>query len=88
MRRLRARFLREGYDDCPPPEPPPADDERTKKLVEQLNNWKDAPAVAADEFEASATLNEPDSMSIERLVPKRKGSWWLLPKDLKVDEDE
>jgi hypothetical protein len=89
VRRLRARFLKPGYDDRPPPEPPLADDPRTKELLAQLKRWKDAPTDERAHMEAApGSLSDVDSMSIQRLVPKRKGSWWLLPKDLNVDDSE
>lgn len=89
VRRLRARFLRKGYDDRPRPESPP-NDERSRKLVEQLKRWEKAPAVDVA-FGSNATSGPTSedfaTMSIQRFAPKRKGSWWLLPKDLKVDDD-
>ena len=30
---------------------------------------------------------DPDSLVIERRLAKRRGNWWQLPKDLKVDEE-
>src|SRR5690606_24311442 len=62
VRRLRARFMRKGYDEEPPVKLPPASDERTKKLVDELLKWKDAPEVAGDEFGAAVLAKEPDTM--------------------------
>ena len=54
-----------------------------KKLVDQLRQVTDAPTDDAPlgvDFDAGL-----DQLAIQRMVPKRKGNWWLLPKDLKVD---
>jgi len=63
----------------------PLTPELEKMLVEKLKAFAKTPTVMEPELEDEADL---DQMSIQRLVPKRKGNWWLLPKDLKVDDDE
>ena len=63
------------------PAPTAIEPEAQKRLVEQLNRFTAAPT------DASVTAVDPDDldqMAIQRFVPKRKGKWWLLPKDLKV----
>jgi hypothetical protein len=82
VRRLRARFLGTDYDDRPPPGPP-RNDEKSKKLVEKLTRWQHAPAAEQTDAPRSVSLDDMESVSMARLVPKRKGSWWLVPKDLK-----
>lgn len=64
--------------------PIPMAPEAEKKFVERLRLLTDAPT------EGNAGVLETDDMdqmAIQRMVPKRKGNWWLLPKDLKVDNE-
>ena len=59
--------------------------ETEKKLVKHLRKFTDAPTI-----NTNAGMNDDidlDQMAIQRMVPKHKGSWWLLPKDLKVEGD-
>lgn len=54
-------------------------------LVEELRNFVKAPT--SNPSEVDFDLHNPDSLSVQRFVMKRKGSWWQLPMDLKVSED-
>lgn len=56
-----------------------------KRLIEHLKSFTNAPTVDPKELDISQDL---DQVAIQRIIPKRKGSWWLLPKDLKVDKDD
>ena len=58
--------------------------EKQKKLVQHLRKLTDAPTDTSLSDESDADL---ENVSIERLVPKKKGSWWLLPKDLQQSDD-
>ncbi|MCX7185425.1 MAG: hypothetical protein NTW90_09405 [Nitrosospira sp.] len=51
--------------------------ETERKLVEHHNSFAKAPT-APDVADLPA--DEIQSVSIERLVPAKKGSWWLIPK--------
>jgi len=62
-------------------EPEITDREKEKELVDHLRRFTDAPAVTAEEV--NFAVDDPDMLSIERSVHKRKGSWWQVPKDLK-----
>ena len=55
--------------------PLPAEGQR--KLVEHLNAFAKAPT-APDV--AALPVDDLESVAIERLVPAKKGSWWLIPK--------
>jgi hypothetical protein len=55
----------------------PMSPEAQRKLVEHLNSFAKAPT---DPDVAGIPSEELQSISIERLVPARKGSWWLIPK--------
>ena len=60
-----------------PGEKPPRDPEAEKRLIEHLKSFSEAPT-APDVAELSS--EELESVTIERLVPARKGNWWLIPK--------
>jgi hypothetical protein len=55
----------------------PLSPEAERKLVEHLNSFAKAPT-APDV--AEIPTEELESVAIERLVPAKKGSWWLIPK--------
>jgi hypothetical protein len=65
--------------------PLPIEPEAQKKLVQHLRQFTDAPG---DDAAMTADQHDLDQMAIRRLVPKRKGKWWLLPKDLDVEGGE
>ena len=51
------------------------------KLLAHLKQFSDAPTLSTEEIDFDPT--NPGSVSIERAVRKRKGSWYQVPKDLK-----
>lgn len=53
--------------------------EAERKLVEHLNSFVKAPT---DIDVERLPLDELESLAIERLVPAKKGSWWLIPKNV------
>lgn len=57
----------------------PMSPEAERNLVEHLNSFTKAPT--APEVE-DLSNDELQSVSIERLVPAKKGSWWLIPKKI------
>lgn len=84
VRQLRSRHLRAGVDDAQ--EPSRRDSSNDQKLLQELNSWKDAPEVRGLSLEPDDP--EPEMLSIERRVAKRRGSWWQLPKNLKTTPEE
>ncbi|MBK7613445.1 MAG: hypothetical protein IPJ08_02965 [Burkholderiales bacterium] len=48
-----------------------------RKLVEHINDFVNAPEVPEV---ASIPADDLDGVAIERLVPPRRGSWWVIPK--------
>jgi len=62
------------------------DPEAQKKLVASLRDFTDAPTV--NPSQTDFRVADPDHLVIQRFVRKRKGSWWQVPRDLKVDEDD
>jgi hypothetical protein len=55
--------------------PMPPEEER--KLIEHLNSLRNAPT---DLDAAGISSDELQAVSVERVVPRKKGSWWLVPK--------
>jgi hypothetical protein len=51
--------------------------EAERKLVEHLNAFAKAPETPDV---ASIPFDEIESVAIERLVPPKRGSWWVIPK--------
>ncbi|OYW63707.1 MAG: hypothetical protein B7Y26_10870 [Hydrogenophilales bacterium 16-64-46] len=51
--------------------------EAERKLIDHLKSFTKAPT---DPEVAGIPSDELQSISIERLVPARKGNWWLIPK--------
>lgn len=63
----------------------PATEETGKEILERLNAMKNAPTLPVS---LAPTPGEEDYAALERRVHKRKGSWWQLPSDLEVDQDD
>ena len=63
-----------GQEDVDMPSISP---EAERKLVDHLKSFTKAPT---DPEVAGIPSDELQSVSIERLVPARKGNWWLIPK--------
>lgn len=59
--------------------PIPMAPEAERKLVEHLNSFAKAPT-APDV--ARLPPDDLESVTIERLVPAKKGAWWIIPKDV------
>ena len=53
------------------------------KLIKYIRELTDAPAPTTPEHLVPA---DPEHLAITRNVPKRKGNWWLLPKDLPLND--
>jgi hypothetical protein len=75
---------RPGWRD-PPKVEPKHDPEARKKLADSLIEFSKAPTVAAGPTDKH--FLDPERVSIERQVRKRKGSWWQLPKGLKAPDE-
>jgi hypothetical protein len=63
----------------PPTPKAPTSAEAERKLVEHLNSF-----IKADTAPDVAGLpaDELESLAIERLVPPKRGGWWVIPKDV------
>ena len=62
----------------------PTDPEKEKELVAYLNRFTDAPTASG--ADAVFDFDDADTVSIQRLVQKRKGAWWQVPKKLKEED--
>lgn len=54
------------------------------KLLKHLKKFQEAPTLSKEEVDFD--YSDVDSISLKRMVKKRKGSWFQVPKDLKPDE--
>lgn len=84
--------LTQIYDEKLPRWKERAEKERSKKpfkpvknpdLIERLQRQEKESKPIKESFKMEQ--NEPDHILIKRLVPKKKGKYWLLPKDLPTD---
>ncbi len=69
-------FPRSGESDS---DMPPLSPEANQRLVDHLKSFTNAPT---DPGIMGVPSGDLQSVSIERLVPARKGSWWLIPKEV------
>ena len=53
---------------------------KDSQLIQEIENF--AKATASKESQVNQDFSNPDAMIIEKRVRKKKGSWWLVPKDL------
>ena len=61
----------------------PITPENNDKILEHVKQFTDAPTVPPDEmFDPS---DELDSLSLQRSIRRKRGSWYQVPKDLKND---
>jgi hypothetical protein len=58
------------------PKPP----EKNEKIAAIMNKIANAPGLAPEDVDFN--LQDPENMTLERFVSKRKGQWWQVPKDL------
>lgn len=64
-----------------PTKNPVEDNPKHDDLLSHLTQFTEAPILGSDEV--NFDIRNPDAMAIRRMVRKKKGSWWQLPKDLK-----
>jgi hypothetical protein len=80
--RVWDRHLRPWRDRSP--EPVQMSPEQEAKLIDQIRQFRKAPELPPDQVDFDPS--NPDSLSLERRVRKRKGSWWQLPKGLETND--
>ncbi len=52
-----------------------------KKLIDEVTQMTKAKTLELEEVDFDMT--NPDSVTLQRKISRKKGKWWLLPKDLK-----
>jgi hypothetical protein len=70
------RFMRKGYRD---EQPVKLDPEQEADLVRRLSEFRERPTLSGGELGHTGEM-----MSIARMVRKKRGSWWQLPKDMPI----
>jgi hypothetical protein len=50
------------------------------ELIDDLGSLTEAPELPREQV--GFDVQNPDALALQRLVRKRKGGWWQLPKDL------
>jgi len=63
----------------------PRDKAADSKIIDRFQ--KMAKAETLDATDVDFDMRNPDALMIKRSYRKRKGKWWQLPKDLKVDNN-
>jgi hypothetical protein len=74
------KFMRKGYRDEPHVKMAP---EKEAELVKRAKAFRKQPTAAGP----GVGMEDPEMVSVERRVRRRRGSWWQVPKDLKDEED-
>jgi len=69
------RFMRRGYRD---EEPVTMSPDKEAELVKRLKDFAKQPTLSPGDATAE---EDPEMISVSRLVRKKRGSWWQLPKD-------
>jgi hypothetical protein len=59
----------------------PVSEEANEKLLRHIKAFTDAPTLPADQM--PGPTEELDSLSIQRSIRRKRGSWYQVPKDLK-----
>jgi hypothetical protein len=83
--RLRKLFDEAPVEESPAPELKPLPTSEPE-LVKHLNRFRDAPELPPEQIDFDPA--NPDIVSIQRMVHKKRGSFWQLPKDLKERPEE
>lgn len=58
-------------------------DEKTRELVDRVNRVAEAPPINAEDIDFDPA--DADSMTLKRLIRRKKGSWYQVPKELAAD---
>lgn len=74
------------WRDGKPYSPDIMNSEAEKRLVEYIEKEAEARSLSPEEIDFDPT--NTDFLTIKRKVQPRKGSWWQLPKDLKIPDEK
>lgn len=72
-----------GKSSVERPAPDPTND---KKIIDRLTRFTKAPTAQPEQIDCAP--DDADVVSIERRVHRQKGSWYQVPKDLKVPDEK
>jgi hypothetical protein len=76
------RFMRKGYRD---EEPVRMDSEKQAELLKRFKEFRKQPTLSG----SGMNTDDAEMVTVSRMVRKKRGSWWQLPKDYKEQlEDE
>jgi hypothetical protein len=50
------------------------------ELIDDLGSLTEAPGLPGEQVDFD--VQNPDALALQRIVRKRKGGWWQLPKNL------
>lgn len=56
------------------------DPEKSQELLKRLKGYIEGKTVSDPHFHEATS--EPVAMSIKRSIPRKKGSWYMIPKDI------
>jgi hypothetical protein len=70
------RFFGTNYRKAPPVK---VDKEKQAELVKKLRQFHEQPTISS----GAGTIDDAETVSVSRMVHKRRGSWWQVPKDYK-----
>ena len=62
------------------------DPEKSRKLTDRLKAFTEGETISPSQLEQIG--GKAEAMAIRRSIPRRKGSWYLLPKDMPNRTDD
>jgi hypothetical protein len=77
------RFMRRGYRDEEPVKMGPEDE---AKLIKRAKEFRKQATLGQGEM--TSEEEDDEMMSVARMVRKKRGSWWQLPKDFKEQPED
>jgi len=75
------RFMRKTYRD---EEPVKLSAEKQAELLKRFKEFRKQPTLS----QGGMTTEDADMISVSRMVRKKRGSWWQLPKDFKEQPED
>lgn len=63
--------------------PPVLDPRKEKEILDMLKSQMGLPRLTSTQISTADMRAEPQSMAISRMIPRKKGQWYMLPKGIK-----
>ncbi|KCZ84766.1 hypothetical protein HAD_03765 [Hyphomonas adhaerens MHS-3] len=63
--------------------PPALSPKKEREILDMLKSQMNLPRLKSSQASSADMRAEPQSMSISRMVPRKRGQWYMLPKDIK-----